>query len=479
MRRNSTITRRRLLAAAPAVLLPKSLSSQTAPARNPIDRAQIPQNPVARWNFHRLGSSKADGGQGYQEGATISTVPDDSGAGHPLSILGAPMVKQTPRFTLVGVNGKGGFCPGCRDGNGLDTLVYGALQSPAFPLALNAMSVLFCAQFGGVGNTASAALGRFGNIEAWVRQQNSQWPRNFLYWDFTDQKGSTQFNRTSAEYAGDSFNVGGRFCGPVAGALVNGYGGVDGTTMVMLNRMRASVTGLGWNATSNNVPQYIWHEMVMYNRALTVVELDLWNVYCNRTYGSPLTRLADTAINRRVVFIGDSITEGQGSSLCQTIPNRVAGTLANWGNVEYINYGVGSAQFSQHIANFAYYQKLYDPTLLKNIAVLHGGGNDIRTGGKNDTQIYGEVTTLVSNLKKAGYTVIVGMLIASTSFNAGQENIRKALNAKILANAAGADAVIDTTSLDVDFSANQGLHPDDNGYARWASLVTPVVGSKL
>lgn len=464
---------------------------------SPAARYVIPGGAVARWRFHGLPLT---------EGASIGSVTDMSGGGNPLSP--AVQTTQAPKFTLMGINNRGGFCPGNLSGpQGNDaSYINGALNSPSISLTPNNLSVLYCAQLGACANDAAAAFGYFGGIEAWIRQQNSSWPRNLLWYSFSGGGGGTALNQS----ASDPYSIGARFCGPVAGAFVNGYGGSGSSTCVMANRTRAVKTGLNWSAAPNSSPQSIgyaphadtsngntipygaiWYELVLYNRAVTPAELDVWRTYCNQMYAAPL----DQHIVQRVLWIGDSLTEGQGTTYGRTPGNNVAGLLANWNQCEHINYGVGSATAANWVTNIACATALYDPSLAQNVAVVHGlGGADIRNSGLTAAQTYGADNTsgiwkIVYTLRQTGFKVAVCTPPWLSAYTTAQNATRLSLCSLISGNAAGADAVIDATagsaalggaSLDSLFqAASQGLHPNDAGYAQWAATVAPVVNSLL
>ena len=484
------MTRRTLISGAPALLLHRALKAQRPTVREPIEvRYHIPNNPLARWNFCRLGQS-------LTEGMTIASVPDDSGNGNNLGIFTGQSA-QAPMFTEVAMNGRGAYwAGGCQPNPSTSQsppcAPTGALQSPNMALSETPLSILFCAEFGSNGqpNTANpGGLFQVGNIQAWSRGGNSSWPKGILFYNFTSTHGITNYSAVQL------------FCGPVSGAFVTGYGGTNSQLALMSNRTRVSVAS-NWNAGSGggswNLPMYIgyagtanspcaclWHEIVVYNRALSAGELDIWQVYCNQMYGTPLARSTDTYVNRRVIFMGDSNTDGQNATRSQCMPNVVAKLLGNWNHVEYLNYGVGSATIASHITNFASYTAQRDASLGKNIAVFAGGYYNDETSGLTYAQAYANLTTLVGNLQSAGFTVAVGTMFPGGTETGAQVAWRQGINGLILANSAAADAVINTTPTGSDpgweawCTANLNGHLSDAGYARWAAMVAPVVNILL
>lgn len=415
------------------------------------------------------------------EGETIRSVTDLTGNGNALSVY-TGQSNQNPLFTMRALNGRGGFWPGNVPPGAGTSPTGGGFQSPPIPLSGNGASVLFCAQFGGVGNSDAANLGTFAGITFNVRSMNGKWPRDFLAYDYSNGRGITNFG----------YDVGGSFCGPVAGAFVISAGDLQ----VMLNRYRASKSGgFNWYASSQNVPQQlssgnncpydcIWHEVALYDRALTPAELDVWQVYCNEMYLTPLARPTDSSIDRRVIFVGGSLTEGQNSTYCRTMPNLVAAALGNWDHVEYINYGVGSATSTQLVTKGTTYDAMLDPTLGAghNVLAVTIGLNDLNAGGTPPT-IWSNIQSFCRARQAAGWKVVLGTNLSSSSLFSNSEQNRKILNAMILNDAAGwstcASAVVDVTPTDSYFRTNQPQHPDDTGYAIWAGLVAPAVSSML
>lgn len=486
------MTRRTLISGAPALLLHRVLEAQRRGA--PIElRERIPTGPVARWNFHRFG-------QMTDECGTVAGVPDDSGNGNSLSINTA-YTKQSPMFTLKSVNGRGGYWAGAQAPTPATAETpscgqTGCFVSPNISLVENQISVLFCGEFGSNGNpNGDATMMQLGNVYLRARGQNGRFPRDLLWYNYTSGHGNP-----------DIITPQQLFCGPVCGAVVSGWGGGN-TSYVMTNRTRgttvsgwsASGTGTSWNApvyvgngsSANSPCGCIWHEIAIYNRVLTAAELDLWQVYCNQMYSTPLCLSANPLayVDRRVVFFGDSNTDGQNATRAQAMPNVVAGLLGNWNHVEYINYGVGSSQIANHIStspnNLAYETGLYDPALGKNIAVYTGGYHNDYAAALTYTQCYTNLTAWISAMRAAGFKVIVGTSDWNSTTTSTESQWHQSLNALILANSAGADAVIDSTPTGIDPGflawkvANVTGHMPDAGYTRWAAIIAPVVNSLL
>src|SRR5690348_8409376 len=140
-RRGTSMSRRTLLSGAPALLLHRALRAQRLATGSPAQvRYRIPGGPVARWNFHRLGQS-------LSEGATINSVPDDTGSGYALAINtdSGTSGRQTPKYTNLAINGRGGYWPGTNFSG--ESLV-GSFKVTLPALTENNFSVLWCAQMG-------------------------------------------------------------------------------------------------------------------------------------------------------------------------------------------------------------------------------------------------------------------------------------------------------------------------------------------
>lgn len=370
-----------LVSCAAGMAAPQRLDAQRRSAAiATMGRDRIPTGPVARWSFHRLG-------QGLGEGAAIAGVPDDSGNGCALAINtdSGTSGSKTPIFTNLAINGRGGFWPGTP---GVGSAVFKGNFKVTLPaLTENNFSVLFCAQMGGNEGNVDAALFSIGGCECWARSGKTNLPKTMFWYNYGTSQGGLRM--------GDPFNMGAKWAGPVAGGIVNGFNGVGNSTRVMLNRFRQTKT-ITWNTstattawigcTPTQAPcayDCIYHEMAVYNRALTDAELDLWNVYCNQMYGSPLTRSADAYIDRRVVIGTESVDESQGSTYCRTGINLLAQSLGNWNHVEYANYAVGGMTLALYNAAIpASIADMYDSSLGAgdNIFIFGGGSNDVGAG---------------------------------------------------------------------------------------------------
>lgn len=449
------------------------------------DRYEIPAGPVSRWNFHRLGLN-------CTEGATISAVPDDSGNGCPLSIY-TGQTPQTPIFTQQAINGRGGFWPGTAGvaGNGPNM---GALTATVSPLAENNMSVLWCAQMGGNGGNNDANMMQIGPVRLNPRNNNGN-TKQTIWYNYTSGHGllNEPFPRCPAV----------QWAGPVTAAIVNGFGASNSNTRFMFNRSRSTRTGSNWSgsaATNGQViigafggmPQdVIYHEVVVYNRALTDAELDLWNVYCNQMYGSPLSRAGDSYINRRVILGIESAWEGQGSTYCRSIENQLAATLGNWTHVEYGNFGIGGYTVTSFYANLSSFTLTYDSTLSgTQIFFFHGGTNDL-AAGHTAAQIWsdstnGGIVQCLQGLRAAGFKVIICTLPLFYGDSAPITTQKQSLNALITANwSTYADALCDPASDPTVQSMWQNSsnfnngHPINSAVAALVSVGAPVVNSLL
>ena len=376
------------------------------------------------------------------------------------------------------------------------------------------LTILWCAEMGDNGEpTAQANLFQLGNILFAWKGQNSQFPKSLEWFNGTSSHGHAGLFKVQIQ----------PFAGPVAGAMINGYGGTAGQTAFMANRGRTTATGNWTNATSILNPLYIggsagaggnpagviWHEIRIFSDAKTTADLDNWVYYCHYKYGTPLVRSTDSGVIKdRVVFSGDSICDGQNAIECGNIINDVASILGNYQNVEYINYGVGSSTVAQHNTNYASNGEgvLYDSTAPKNILIVMGGyNNDWTAIGTNPAEgtAYTNIQTLIQSAHTSGYKVgICAMMKDSneTGTNAGGETLaayRAGLNTLILANGGtvggtAADFIIDTTStgwspadvpggisFDAWCAANRNGHGNNLMYHLWAEVIAHYLQANL
>lgn len=484
------MTRRELLAVMAAS---KFLRAQNLAIRsNYGSRYDVPATPVARWNFHRLGQSLA-------EGATITSVPDDSGNGNTLTI-NTGLTHQTPLFTFQAINKRGAYWAGAIQPSAPMTQsplcqAWGGFNSPSIALGNeNAISVLWCAQMGastlsvaddgklmGIGGTISAA-----KLEWWQRGSNGQTSK------------STHWSNAATGHGALARIPWINFGGPNAGAFVNGFGGTGGNSCYMANRLR-NTANLGWNATSLGTnPIYVgsllststddphgclWHEVAVYNRVITAAELDMWQIYCNQMYASPLIASGGGTspyIVGRVILCGDSITDGQNATFGQTPANTMAQSRGDWRKIEYINAGLGSSTLhSNWLPNWATWgSTLYDATAGTNVYIWWRYHNDWNAG-VTAAQTETDITTFVTNVHTLGGKAIVCTGTFDFSATSPEQTYINTVNSWMTTgNPSGADFVGDMSPMQTWINANSGAgHLNNAGYQELGSVLAGILTS--
>lgn len=193
-----------------------------------------------------------------------------------------------------------------------------------------------------------------------------------------------------------------------------------------------------------------------------------------------------TAFQYTAVFNGDSILEGSGAA-------RLLNTVRQMGlrkEGEVVNSAIhGTTLATQYSARTRFSTNLYNAGR-PCVFFMQAGTNDLAsTAGA--TLYANTATPYVTYLKGLGYKVVICTILprtGSSGWSAAMENERLAYNAAVVANAAGADLVLDLasdpvmgpttacadTSLYVD-----ALHPATGGHARLASLYRAALQTVL
>ena len=200
-----------------------------------------------------------------------------------------------------------------------------------------------------------------------------------------------------------------------------------------------------------------------------------------------------SAVENRVICVGDSITEGAGVSELKTYPHKLAETL------DAVSLSVGGQVLtaddearSWKVLNKGYSgyttQKIIDKiipnvllrrdsNLTRDIVVLFAGTNDANFGTPAAT-VYANLTSMIGTLQTAGFEVFVCTLIDRNDLGGGFDTFRASLNTTITTNAAGADGVIDLWSDarlqnagDTTYFQSDTVHPTAAGLAVIAEIV--------
>jgi lysophospholipase L1-like esterase len=185
----------------------------------------------------------------------------------------------------------------------------------------------------------------------------------------------------------------------------------------------------------------------------------------------------------QLICDGNSLTAGIGSSNANTegYPAQLQSLLGvTWTSMQF---GVGG-QTTEDMNSDANTQidGFFDSHRSKNIVVAWEGINSINNVNDTAAQAYTAMTTYIHGRQAAGFKVIVLTTMKWGTITAPKEVIRQAYNALVLANSAGADAVVDVASdshltdpTNTTYFSSDTIHLVDAGYAVVAGLVRPVV----
>ncbi len=186
----------------------------------------------------------------------------------------------------------------------------------------------------------------------------------------------------------------------------------------------------------------------------------------------------DRAVDARVVFWGDSITQGIGTEKnSYTHWNaRVAEALGN--RYSYWNLGIGFGRATDAASLGAWFYKAKNCDL----AVVCFGVNDILQTC-NEPLIKESLTTAVNALRDAGVTVVL-QTVPPFDYNEEQRAVWESVNSYIKETLAPlCAAVFDTVSVlgepDAPHRARYGGHPDARGCDLWAEALTPTLAAVL
>ncbi len=183
------------------------------------------------------------------------------------------------------------------------------------------------------------------------------------------------------------------------------------------------------------------------------------------------------------VALGDSITAGTGTAGSDAWPTLAGKQM----NVRIVDVGVPGTTCQTLDTNFATYTApLKSATARNNVLTLLCGTNDL-TASRTAAQAWGNIQSIVSQAKAAGFTVLIGTILP---LGASYEAARTTLNGLITAgySAAGAAGLIPFAANPVMGQGGQNvppyfnadnLHPTAAGYAIMAQIALPVVSPWL
>lgn len=180
-----------------------------------------------------------------------------------------------------------------------------------------------------------------------------------------------------------------------------------------------------------------------------------------------------------IVFDGDSISAGIGSSPGQGLDEQFMrdGRFA----ARIANVAVSGRPVAECLRLFnANVAPLLIPRARSNLIVFHAGDNDVAMG-RSAEQTYAAFTQYVADAHALDWKVIVSTELPRFGFAPDKQRILADYNRLLLANAAGADAVVDVASDPrmadpaarndpALFNADR-VHPRDTGYAILARML--------
>ena len=180
-------------------------------------------------------------------------------------------------------------------------------------------------------------------------------------------------------------------------------------------------------------------------------------------------------VKKRVCFWGDSITQGIGTPK-NSYEHYAAKTAELIGdeNIAYWDIALGFARGDDAAARGVW----MDKAKTNDIVSVCFGVNDICRGFTAE-QIKNSLSVIVSELKKAGCSVLV-QTVPPFNYGGAHTEIWREVNRFILGDPSlGADAVFDCVRLLGDPQSPQkakyGGHPNSEGCLKWAKALAPVL----
>ncbi len=183
---------------------------------------------------------------------------------------------------------------------------------------------------------------------------------------------------------------------------------------------------------------------------------------------------------QRVVFLGDSITDGW--DLAEAFPDK-----------PYVNRGIGAQVTAQMLVRFE-----QDVVALKPAAVvILGGTNDVSGFLQIETPetILANITAMADIADARGIQVVLCALLPVNNYGKDRDYMTRerppatlrAINDRLRALASARDyafadyaaAVVDERGLLTDAYTGDGLHPNAAGYARMAPVVRAAIAEAL
>lgn len=257
---------------------------------------------------------------------------------------------------------------------------------------------------------------------------------------------------------------------PQATATLNGGG-----TIGVNNSAIGSGTEWGYSG--------IVYRILVYKNAHTAAQMDAQVAELASLYG------VLTNYTKQVVCRGDSIIEGQGSTLLQTLPFQL---WERYPEILWRNQGIGSTLIGTNgDSNGSMYQTdgnfvdpLYDPSLQQNWIFFFGGVNDMGAG-VSATSAFGRLTNYIAARKAAHpWKFYPTTVQARTAAALNQSNM--VFNACIRTNVAnwagfidpGLNSPIETrlnNPTNLTYYFTDGLHLTNAGYGVFADHFGQII----
>jgi lysophospholipase L1-like esterase len=187
-----------------------------------------------------------------------------------------------------------------------------------------------------------------------------------------------------------------------------------------------------------------------------------------------------------IVFDGDSISAGAGSSGGQGLDKQFMQELHVRARVA--NVAVGGRPVSDCLRAYgSLVMPLFAPTARFNLIVFHAGDNDIAQG-RDAAETYEAFARYVADAHAQGWKIIVSTELQRLKFPPAKQAALTEYNERLLANAAGTDAVVNLDSDprmtdpaargDPALFTGDGVHPSNGGYAILARMLA-AAGPRL
>lgn len=191
---------------------------------------------------------------------------------------------------------------------------------------------------------------------------------------------------------------------------------------------------------------------------------------------------------RYLVFDGDSLTAGTGSSGGNTYPAQLITLLGGATYLPSNNVAVAGQTMADMITDgAAQVDVLYRPELVFNICCAWGGTNDL-VASVSAATTYSRIVTYCQARQAAGFRVVILTILPRTTGVGTFEADRQTVNANIRANwATFADALADVgtstvigeagDNLNTTYYDTDGVHLNNTGYGVVAGIVAAAIAT--